>query len=132
MTAIAGVFAIIIGFMTDIAFGIVVAVEDKEVVVGKCGWNPFCGIVAFVTVVLNLPVIFIIRCCMTGSTFVLTIRQEIRMIKGGKRFPGFEIMTVLTGSRNLLVERICRLAVAAHTIIDDRRLQQLMIKPTKR
>ena len=62
MTAIAGVFAIVVGFVADIAFGIVVAVEDKEVVVGKCGWNPLCGIVAFVTVILNLLVIFIIRC----------------------------------------------------------------------
>lgn len=132
VTAIAGVFTIVVGIMTNVAFGIVVAVEDEEVVVGKGGWNPLCGIVAFVTVVLNLLVIFIIRCCMTGSTFVLTIRQEICMIKRGNGFPCLEIVTILTRRRNLLMKCIGGQAMATNTIVDDHFIQQQVVKPTKR
>lgn len=130
VATIAGVCTIAICCMTDFAFGIVIAVKDKEVIVGKGGWHPLRSAVALITVALDLPVIFVIRSSVAGSTFVLSIWQEIGMIKGGNGFPCIEIMAILTCRCNLFMECVGGHAVATNAIVDDHFINQQVVKPT--
>ena len=62
VAAIASVCRVIIIGMADYAFGIVVAVEDKVIVMCKGRGYPLCGTMAFVAVVRSLLMHFISRC----------------------------------------------------------------------
>jgi hypothetical protein len=83
VAAVAGVGGVVIVAMADYAFGIVVTVEDKIIVVCKGRWNPLRGAVAFIAIVRSLLMESICRHFVAGSAVVFNTCLEVVMIEWG-------------------------------------------------
>lgn len=128
MAAIAGVGAEILVLVADVAFGIMILVEDKICRMVESGRNPFVGIMAFGTIIFQRSMEGIIRHVMAVRAVIFIKPLNEVMVEFGCGFPVLRIMAVSAVGRKLGMKFSGWFAVAVIALVFNVFAQKRMFK----